>query len=1070
MKKAKKPTIKVKEAVPAEDVILKNALLQNAPKPSTSLLKKTLIKVFSRSTYLVTLLIVMFFAVFATMRDSQAQKTEEAFLNIIKAPFYQIHISYLQMGYTPYFLINLVVILICLLLIFSIFKKREGKVLNTSKTPWGSWFFLLIAIISYLFQIKLFMSDKLYVVQGLLYLTMIIIFAVYLYRVDVKNGVAIITHKLLQPAEQRNLLIFSGIMFIVYIFDYNSWKYSFIGDEYMFYDFAVDIAKGLRPLQFFYESGVAGDHPILASIYPAAIMKIFGTGLLGWKINAALVPALTIIPLYMWMKMIFKRKVAIITVVAFAFSAAMMAFSHIAHDVVHAVFPFVLALLVLELAIRKNSKFWSFVTGLVLALGCYSFYTARLTVLVAALYWLFHPLRRKYAISNLFTGLSIYAASIVFVLLNPDFIKHMTVHSVFTGSEVSNISERPLYMIMNYITTFFAFLFKPNMSHFIAGSTAEWLTATGAIAGLIWCVLSLKKDWRARWLLSSYAVLVLFIGGIVQYTYAPNTRVNFLAPMFSILAGVGLMRLLAASAIFIKMSYKKYIVVFFSVVVLIMLNGVWYFYFYFPKAFFHTQESYIVKYMQEKANPHKTYLMVTGQFIRDTHLPELYKFPKGFACMGVPAFEKMLKDNSAAGKVFLFSVENFKAKPDLRAIVEKGSVIYNYELLPVAYVFDFTNENYYKGFKQLWLTGKTFLSIEEPDLPPMTINGTEKISESSIGVIDTVKLKKNIKSNFTTGMFFKNSSATTIEKYKINKLNLNEKLGISSDMAISEDGIKLYIADGGAKLLKLFTRISENNYQFKKIIKFYPEQKKFLGIFDTPKNKLECFMYVCLDNVSGDIYALDSDTGAVRVFDSEGVFKSEIIRGSYLIGARSLRISDSGIILTTAVPAQNMVLVFTNTGKLVNNLVTTSGNGLGQLAQPSFAITGMERGIYVVDAKNGRVQHLDDSFNFIEYYRLGDVSVDYGPQLLIYDNEKVPYFMIMQPHYQRLLLYPIHENRIRLLDLKGIKGINLKEPSIMTKDKAGSIYLLDAITGIILKIELPEDVITAPPIYIGRRS
>ena len=43
-------------------------------------------------------------------------------------------------------------------------------------------------------------------------------------------------------------------------------------------------------------------------------------------------------------------------------------------------------ILIIEIAIRRNSAFWSFMTALILGIGCYNYYTSRLLVLIIAFY------------------------------------------------------------------------------------------------------------------------------------------------------------------------------------------------------------------------------------------------------------------------------------------------------------------------------------------------------------------------------------------------------------------------------------------------------------------------------------------------------------------------------------------------------------------------------------------------------------------------------------------------------------------------------------------------------------
>ena len=204
------------------------------------------------------------------------------------------------------------------------------------------------------------------------------------------------------------------------------------------------------------------------------------------------------------------------------------------------------------------------------------------------------------------------------------------------------------------------------------------------------------------------------------------------------------------------------------------------------------------------------------------------------------------------------------------------------------------------------------------------------------------------------------------------------------------------------------------------------------------------------------------------MFDRSGKLIKEIIKSGYLAGARSLRMAPGSVVLCAAVPSQNMIAVFTAAGEPVNNIVTNFGDGLGQLAHPAFAAFGKKGGVFVVDTDNGRIQHLDDKFNYIQFYRIGTMTVDNPPQVMAFDDGKVPYIMATQPLYRRLLLYPLGENRIRMLELKDIRGVNLAAPSAIASDGSGAIYLLDPKAKAVVKITLPKDVINDPPRVRGQ--
>jgi 4-amino-4-deoxy-L-arabinose transferase-like glycosyltransferase len=650
-------------------------------------------------------LVVLCCAALATVKGSPVYGLQNALFGALHMPLNELFLNGHKFFFPPYFFYDVILAFIAVLMLYGMLaKKTAGRQFDPWKATLVSGYFMIVLTL-YCSQVGLFLADEFYELQVVLWLVMAVMAGFYCYRMDKNRGIAVVSGNLLDPAEERNLFIFAGVMLLVYMWDFASWKYSFIGDEYAFYEEALGVAKGSVPLTFFYESGVYGYHPLFPSIFSGALMKIFGTGLFGWKLSSAVVPAASIIPLYIWAKLVFKKRAAIIAAAAFAFSASILAFSHIGYDNIHAVFPFVLSLLFAELAIRKNSSLWSFAAGLVMAMGCYTFYSARLTVLVVGLYWFFHPLRRKFSFSSLAAGLSIYAATIFFIFINPESIRHMLAQTVFQGSEVANPAERPVYILLNFVHTFFSFIVQSRITHFMSGSAADWLTGIGVLAGLAWTIVSFKKDWRARWMLLSYVTLVIFIGAIAQYTYAPNTRIYFLAPLVSILAGVGLSRLAAAAAFFRKDAYKKYGIVLMLIPALLAANNIYGFYIHMPRIFPFTAESYVVKYMREKGDKNKQYTVVTGRYFGSSWLRELYNFPDKFNFMPVPEFGTLIKKGKLEPKIYLFSYDAISAAPEMGLVVKKEDTMFNYAGAPALYACDLANRAEYAALRGIFVSG-----------------------------------------------------------------------------------------------------------------------------------------------------------------------------------------------------------------------------------------------------------------------------------------------------------------------------------------------------------------------------
>jgi 4-amino-4-deoxy-L-arabinose transferase-like glycosyltransferase len=80
----------------------------------------------------------------------------------------------------------------------------------------------------------------------------------------------------------------------------SSWRFSFIGDEYAFFNYARDIAaNGLFSSSWLDGMGVYRDNPRTMSVYQAAWMVVLGPTNLAWRLSAAFLAVICLPPLYL---------------------------------------------------------------------------------------------------------------------------------------------------------------------------------------------------------------------------------------------------------------------------------------------------------------------------------------------------------------------------------------------------------------------------------------------------------------------------------------------------------------------------------------------------------------------------------------------------------------------------------------------------------------------------------------------------------------------------------------------------------------------------------------------------
>jgi DNA-binding beta-propeller fold protein YncE len=102
------------------------------------------------------------------------------------------------------------------------------------------------------------------------------------------------------------------------------------------------------------------------------------------------------------------------------------------------------------------------------------------------------------------------------------------------------------------------------------------------------------------------------------------------------------------------------------------------------------------------------------------------------------------------------------------------------------------------------------------------------------------------------------------------------------------------------------------------------------------------------------LYVLDSQRGAIEVFDMLGRFQRQLIAGPTLVKARGLARGPDGL-LYAANPSSNSLIVVSPRGTITRTITTVPGSGRGELNQPSDIALGLDGTVYVMDNVNNRI-------------------------------------------------------------------------------------------------------------------
>ncbi len=156
-----------------------------------------------------------------------------------------------------------------------------------------------------------------------------------------------------------------------------SWQ---MADEGAFFATAKDMLKGVD-VSVLLREGIY-TFPAVSSLYVASILHLFGQNLWAWRFASVLAGSLTILPLYFLVKILFNRKMAILTSWLMMTNPYYLSFSRLGYNNSQALFPITLAILLFVLAVQERSYVFLWLSGLVAGLAFYTYPVALLGVSV----------------------------------------------------------------------------------------------------------------------------------------------------------------------------------------------------------------------------------------------------------------------------------------------------------------------------------------------------------------------------------------------------------------------------------------------------------------------------------------------------------------------------------------------------------------------------------------------------------------------------------------------------------------------------------------------------------------
>lgn len=331
-----------------------------------------------------------------------------------------------------------------------------------------------------------------------------------------------------------------------YAWNLHGWQFSIIGDEYAFFNSALEVATrhdlGQILGNLFNGSFVYGSHPYLSSLIQAISMRLFGLDGFGWRFSNATLCALALVAFYFFFKHFVGTKKATLAALLLAASVYLMTFGKVGYNNLHAYLAMGVALAAASWAIlsRKEAAF----VGLGLSLGlCFYVYPATLYILPLPLLLLllYLPLRsRKTWFSLAWMAIALLLC-VAPLLLQPEYWASKKMGLVINSPEIVQTTRGAAqHVFSNFIDAAYSFLYTPQESHLVPVGYTDPLTAAFILIGL---ALTFRGAPHKKFNLFAWVslILLLVLAGVSHdRQFPPTTRMFLLLPLWVYFAVEGL--------------------------------------------------------------------------------------------------------------------------------------------------------------------------------------------------------------------------------------------------------------------------------------------------------------------------------------------------------------------------------------------------------------------------------------------------------------------------------------------------------------------------------------------------
>jgi hypothetical protein len=327
---------------------------------------------------------------------------------------------------------------------------------------------------------------------------------------------------------------------------HRSWRYAFIGDEWSFYEGAVDGLRGIPRLGTFDIGGPNNYFTGLTFELQSSVMQVAGDDVWGWRLSSLMPMVLSVAAMYAFTRWLSGRTAALVAAVALAAGHMLLSFSMVGYNNSQSLVAVSASFAALAWAHQRPSALRFFILGSAVGSTFLVYAMARLALLPIGLLFLvlfrndLASFRRRLGWSAL--GGVAMAAPALFSGQNWEALLKAT--PVEAEDPVLAAGGVPRQVLENTLEGWLSFIGNRHNSHFIVGPHLDVISAILVIVGLGFAIARARRNPALGAFLIGGFGLWTAINAIQQYAQISNTR-SFMIPLvYCVFIGIG------ASALF----------------------------------------------------------------------------------------------------------------------------------------------------------------------------------------------------------------------------------------------------------------------------------------------------------------------------------------------------------------------------------------------------------------------------------------------------------------------------------------------------------------------------------------